>query len=228
MTDKQLNKLDRADLLRVLTAQSREIKALRAALNAQPDQGGADLPDPEQLLQEVKQETKRTMRFRGLTRLIYAVIVLFAVLFVMSMFWIPVVQVTGSSMDPTVKSGDIILAKPEASYKRGDIIAFHFNSGMLMKRVIAVGGDVVEISEDGLVSVNGQPLEETYISELSLGLSDISYPFTVPEDRYFVLGDNRAVSVDSRSSALGTISHEMIGGKVFMRLWPLGGIGGMK
>ena len=228
MTDKQLNKLDRADLLRVLTAQSREIKALRAALNAQPDQGGADLPDPEQLLQEVKQETKRTMRFRGLTRLIYAVIVLFAVLFVMSMFWIPVVQVTGTSMDPTVKSGDIILAKPEASYKRGDIIAFHFNSGMLVKRVIAVGGDVVEISEDGLVSVNGQPLEETYISELSLGLSDISYPFTVPEDRYFVLGDNRAVSVDSRSSALGTIPHEMIGGKVFMRLWPLGGIGGMK
>ena len=228
MTDKQLGKLDKADMLRVMTAQSREIKALRAALDAQPDKDGVSLPDPEQLLQEVKQETGQAMKFRGLTRLIYAVIVLIAALFVMSMFWIPVVQVTGSSMNPTVKSGDIVLAKPEASYERGDIIAFHFNSGMLVKRVIAVGGDVVEISDDGLVTINNQPLEETYISELSLGQSDISYPFIVPEDRYFVMGDNRAVSVDSRSSALGTIPHEMIGGKVFMRLWPLGGLGGMK
>lgn len=228
MTDKQLNKLDRADLLRVMTAQSKEIKALRAALDAQPDKDGANLPDPEELLQEVQKETAAAMRFRGLTRLIYAIIVLVAALFVMSMFWIPVVQVTGSSMDPTVKRGDIVLARPEASYERGDIIAFHFNSGMLVKRVIAVGGDVVEISEDGHITINKQPLEETYITELSLGQSDISYPFIVPEDRYFVMGDNRAVSVDSRSSALGTIPHEMIGGKVFMRLWPLGGLGGMK
>ena len=228
MTDKQLSKLDRADLLRVMTAQSMEIDALRKAVDARPDKDSIALPDPEELLAEVKRDTEKTMRFRGLTRLIYALIVLFAVLFVTSMFWVPVVKVSGASMSPTINSGDIVLAKPESSYERGDIIAFHFNSGMLIKRVIAVGGDVVEISDDGIVTINKQPLDEPYISELSLGQSDISFPFIVPEDRYFVMGDNRTVSVDSRSSALGTIPHEMIGGKVFMRLWPLGGFGGMK
>ncbi len=228
MTDKQLRKLDRADLLRVMTAQSMEIDALRKALDVRPDKSGADLPDPEVLFREVKRDTAKAMRFRGLTRLIYAIIVLFAVLFVASMFWIPVVQISGASMSPTLSSGDIILAKPEASYERGDIIAFYFNSGMLAKRVIAVGGDVVNIDEDGVVTVNDMAIEEPYVSELALGQTDLEYPYTVPEDRYFVLGDNRAVSVDSRSTSIGTIPHEQIGGKVLMRLWPLGGLGGIR
>ena len=228
MTDKQLSKLDRADLLRVMTVQSMEIDSLRKALNARPDKDSIALPDPEELLTEVKRDTQQTMRFRGLTRLIYACIVLFAVLFVTSMFWIPVVRFSGASMSPTIKSGDIILAKPEPVYERGDIIAFHFNNGLLIKRVIGVGGDIINIDDAGQVTINDVPLEETYISEPSLGQTDIEFPFTVPEDRYFVMGDNRGISVDSRSSALGTIPHEMIGGKVFVRLWPLGGLGGLK
>ena len=228
MTEKQLKKLDRADLLRVVTAQSMEIRALREAVGSGAAKPGVELPDPEILLQEVQRDTSQTMRFRGLTRLIYAVVVLFAVLFVASMFWIPVVQISGASMSPTLKSGNIVLAKPEAGYKRGDLIAFYFNNGMLVKRVIAVGGDTVSIDDSGVVTVNDVPLDEPYISELSLGQTDVVFPFTVPEDRYFVLGDNRAVSVDSRSTSLGTIPHEQIGGKVFMRLWPFGGFGGIK
>jgi signal peptidase I len=138
----------------------------------------------------------------------------------------PVLQIYGTSMTPTLEDGEIVILNKGAKTSTGDIVAFYYNNKILVKRVIANAGDWVEIDEEGTVSVNGQVLEEPYVTEKALGECDIEFPYQVPEERVFVLGDHRSVSVDSRSAQVGCVAQEQIVGKLVFRVWPFQRLGG--
>lgn len=135
--------------------------------------------------------------------------------------FLPVLQIYGTSMQPTLDDGDIVFSVKNADFNRQDIIAFYYNNKILVKRVIANPGEWVDIDEKGNVFVNGQPLDEPYIVDKALGDTDIEYPYQVPDGKIFVLGDHRSVSVDSRSKAVGCVAAEQIVGKLTWRIWPL-------
>lgn len=128
-------------------------------------------------------------------------------------------------MTPTTTDGDIVVSVKGGSFERGDIIAFWFNNKILVKRVIAQAGEWVDIDEAGKVSINGEPLDEPYLTEKALGECDIELPYQVPDGRLFVMGDHRSTSSDSRSSAVGCVAEEQIVGKLVFRVWPLGEFG---
>ena len=123
-------------------------------------------------------------------------------------------------MEPTLKSDQLVMCRKRSNFERGDIIAFYYNNKILVKRVIAVSGDMVEIKTDGTVYVNSSKIDEPYVEEKSLGECNIDMPYEVPEQKVFVMGDNRATSVDSRSTTIGCISEEAVIGKVVFRVWP--------
>ena len=151
-----------------------------------------------------------------------------AVIVLICNFVFPLFRVTGSSMEPTLSKGQTVLCNKSADIKKGDIIAFYHNKKVLIKRVIAMSGDTVNILDDGTVELNGKKLEEPYIRKASSGECDITFPLTVPEDRYFVMGDEREVSVDSRTTAVGCVAEENIIGKVYFRVTPIGSFGRIK
>ena len=130
-----------------------------------------------------------------------------------------------SSMTPTLSDGDIVVSVKGGEYSRGDVVAFWFNNKILVKRVVALPGEWVDIDGDGTVSVNGKPLEEPYLTEKALGECDLELPYQVPDGRLFVMGDHRSTSQDSRSSAVGCVSEEMLVGRLVFRVWPLEGFG---
>ena len=125
-------------------------------------------------------------------------------------------------MEPSLDSKEIVVCLKNSKFKSGDIVAFYYNNKVLLKRVIGTAGDTIEIDKDGNVFVNGNMLDEPYIKQKSLGQCDIDFPFQVPDNRIFVMGDNRETSVDSRTTAVGCIADEYIIGKVFFRIWPFG------
>lgn len=135
--------------------------------------------------------------------------------------FLPIFRIYGSSMSPTLEEGDIILAVKSNHFSHGDLIAFYYNNKLLLKRVIASGGEWVDIDEQGNVYVNNIALEEPYITDQSLGNCDIELPYQVPEGRVFVMGDHRSVSLDSRVEEIGCISNEQIAGKLKCVIWPL-------
>lgn len=141
---------------------------------------------------------------------------------------LPILQISGTSMEPTMEDGDIVALIKNQKPERGDLIGFYYQSKVLLKRVVGEPGDIVEISSDGTVTVNGETLEEPYITDKALGECDIKFPYQVPENRYFVLGDHRATSIDSRSSAVGCVEREQIIGQVFLKVWPLNKIAFIK
>ena len=154
-----------------------------------------------------------------------AVVIVAALAVLIASIVLPVFQVTGVSMQPGFQPGDIIVCYKAGNLKQGDICSFYFNNKLIIKRIIAQGGDIVEIDEEGHVSVNGTVLEESsYISEYALGMCDLEFPFEVPLDKYFVLGDNRDNSVDSRVTNFGCIGSEEMVGKILLRIWPLNGL----
>lgn len=181
------------------------------------------IPTPEEV-QEEMHRVRTGGRFRqtlkstsGTVLVVAAIAVLIAALF------LPVLQVTGNSMEPTFKPGDILVTYKTKSYDPGEVCAFYYNNKLIVKRVIALGGDTVDISEDGVVTVNGRELSEPYLKSTALGPCDLEFPFDVPLGQMFVMGDNRATSVDSRSSEFGCLSSEEAIGKVFLRVWPVNG-----
>ena len=173
-------------------------------------------------VQEEMQRVKKQDRFsRTLWSTLGTVIVVVAVAIVIASIFLPVLRVTGTSMVPNFEPGDVLVAFKTNRFKTGDICTFYYNNKLIIKRVIAQGGDTVDISEDGRVSVNGKTLEEPYVRNFALGLSDVEFPYTVPSGHLFLLGDNRATSVDSRSVDFGCINAEEVLGKVFLRTWPI-------
>jgi signal peptidase I len=154
-----------------------------------------------------------------------ALIVSAAIAVLAATLWMPVLQVTGSSMSPTLREGNILLCTKSLQYKQGDVIAFYYGNKLLVKRWIAGPGDWVIIDESGNVYVNNELLDEPYVSTKTLGETDITFPYQVPDGRCFVLGDSRQTSMDSRISQIGCISTEQIAGTVRFRLWPLDAFG---
>lgn len=180
----------------------------------------SDLPSITQLEAELHRERYKEKYRYVLKSTIALLIVAAAVAILLVTLWMPVLRVYGSSMTATLEDGDIVVLTKSHNFKTGDIIAFYYNNKILIKRVIAKSGDWVDISEDGTVSVNGEELEEPYISEKAYGECDLELPYQVPVDRVFVLGDHRSVSIDSRSSQVGCIAEEQIVGKLEFRVWP--------
>jgi signal peptidase I len=151
-----------------------------------------------------------------------------AVAVLVATLWLPVLQIYGTSMAPTLNDGELVVSLKSGTFNTGDVIAFYYNNKILVKRVIAGPGDWVDIKDDGTVYVNDVELDEPYVVEKALGDCNITLPYQVPESRVFVMGDHRSVSVDSRNTAVGCVSEEQIVGRLVMRLWPLSQFGEIK
>lgn len=180
------------------------------------------VPSIEEVEGEKKRLDKRGEQRHFLAGIIGTLTVFAAAVVLCVTLFFPVLQVTGDSMEPALREGNLILTRKTDHLKTGDICGFYYNNELLLKRVIGVPGDMVDIDAEGNVSVNGQILNEPYVLQKALGKSDVSFPLLVPEDCYFVMGDNREVSIDSRSSIIGCVNREQIEGKAILKLWPPG------
>lgn len=169
--------------------------------------------------EELKRENYKFKYFKVLNSTVYVIITIAACATILTTFFMPVLQINSSSMAPNFNSGDYVVSYKTKKIKQGDVIAFYYGNKILVKRVIAEAGEWVSIDVDGNVYVNGKVLEETYISEKTLGKYDIEFPYQVPADAYFVLSDNRDDVTDSRIADIGCISIEQIIGKVKFKLW---------
>ncbi len=187
-----------------------------------------DYPSVEQLEAELKRVKYRS-RYRAVLRsTLYMLIVVAAVAVLVATIWMPVLQIYGGSMTPTLNEGDIVVSIKGSDFEPGDLVAFYLGNKILVKRCIAGPGQWVDIDEDGNVSVDGKLLEEPYLTEKSLGGSNIELPYQVPDNRYFCMGDHRSTSVDSRHKEVGCVSEEQIVGKIVFRVFPFGGFGKLK
>ena len=135
--------------------------------------------------------------------------------------WMPVLQIYGNSMTPTLQEGQIVISFKDSEFEQGSLVAFYIGNKLLVKRMIAGPMDMVIVDEDGTVFVNGKALEEPYIKDKALGECDLTFPYQVPDSRYFLMGDHRTTSVDSRSSVVGCVAQEQIVGKILFSVWPL-------
>ncbi len=188
---------------------------------------GRVLPSSEELEDELIR-VKYKQRYRKLLKTtFFSLLVVAAVSVLIATLFLPVLEIYGSSMSPTLENGEIVVSVKTDDLDKGDICCFYYNNQILVKRVIGTAGDVIEIEKDGTVKVNGETLEEPYIKEKAEDESDIEYPYTVPERSLFVLGDNRSTSVDSRNALIGCIDVDEIVGKIVFRVWPLSGFGGV-
>ncbi|MEE1086568.1 MAG: signal peptidase I [Schaedlerella sp.] len=179
----------------------------------------------EQIEQELKRVRYKERYGRTLRSTIYALITVAAIAVLVAVLLLPVFQIYGHSMTPTLDDGDIVLSVKSGSVESQDIIAFYYNNKILVKRVIAEAGQWVDIDEAGNVRVDGTLLYEPYLTDKAKGECDIEMPYQVPEGKVFVMGDHRSVSADSRSLAIGCVSEEQIVGKLVMCVWPLQNIG---
>ena len=187
-----------------------------------------DYPSVEQLEAELKRVKYRS-RYRAVLRsTLYMLIVVAAVAVLVATIWMPVLQIYGGSMTPTLSEGDIVVSIKGSDFEPGDLVAFYLGNKILVKRCIAGPGQWVDIDEDGNVSVDGKVLEEPYLTEKSLGGSNIELPYQVPDNRYFCMGDHRSTSVDSRHKEIGCVSEEQIVGKIVFRVFPFSGFGRLK
>ncbi len=186
------------------------------------------LPTAEQLDME-RRRLRYKRRYNRTLRSTVAILIVVAALAVLAAtLWMPVLRVYGSSMAPTLHNGEILISVKTKDFSSGDIIAFYHGNKLLIKRYIAGPSDYVNVDEDGNVSVNGTLLDEPYLAEKAYGEADIEFPYQVPDQRYFVMGDNRSVSIDSRSSIVGCIAGDQIVGKVVFRVWPLSAFGPLR
>ncbi len=179
------------------------------------------LPQVDSLQKELKRE-RYNRRFRRLLRsTVNALIVVAAIAALIATLVLPVLQIAGTSMEPSLNDGDVVLLIKKQNLHSGDLCAFYYSNKILIKRVIAAPGDYIWIESDGTVFLNGEQLEEPYVSEKSLGECDVEFPYQVPENSYFVMGDKRESSIDSRSSVIGCITEDQIVGKIICKFWPL-------
>lgn len=185
-------------------------------------------PTLAQLDEELKRLGEKKSKGKLIVRIAAALLLVAAAAVLVAVLWLPVLQVVGDSMAPTLADGEVVITvKSGSSPARGDVIAFYYNDRILIKRVIGIPGDEISINADGDVYINGEAYDEPYLTEKSAGLTDVSFPLTVEPGVCFVLGDNREISMDSRLGELGTIRFERIIGKVILRVLPLQKIGGI-
>ncbi len=185
----------------------------------------AEIPDVEQLEKELKRQNYKQRYKRTLASTVCTLITASAVAILIATLFLPVLQIYGNSMNPTLSEGNIVLSLKDADFKQGDVIAFYYNNKILVKRVICGPGSWIDIDEDGTVYVDNKAIDEPYLTEKAFGDCDIELPYQVPENRYFVMGDHRSTSVDSRNTAVGSIAEEQIVGKIIFRIWPLNKFG---
>ena len=184
-----------------------------------------EMPSAEQLEAELKREKYKRRYHSVLRSTIYTLITVAAIAVLVATLWLPVLQIYGSSMTPTLQDGEIIFSVKTADLEPGDIVAFYYNNKILVKRVICGPGDWVNLDEDGTVYVNEVRLKEPYLAEKALGDCNIELPYQVPDGKIFVMGDHRSTSVDSRNTAVGCVAQEQIVGKIIFRIWPLNRLG---
>ena len=251
MFEQELHKLKREELLEIMLAQSREIDSLTEELEKERtrntteeseqgettgdvvEEGPAEeeahqtLPraaDLEALVHRIRYEK----RFRAsIVNTLMTLVVVAAAAILIAILVLPILRIYGQSMSETLDNGDIVVSVKTADLETGDIVAFYYNNTILVKRVIGQSGDWIDIAKDGTVSVNQKELEEPYLDKKAYGEIDIKLPYQVPEGRTFVMGDNREISIDSRTMMIGCVSEEQIVGKIIYRVWPFNKIGGI-
>ena len=180
-----------------------------------------EIPSVDLLEGELKRTRYNARYRRTLRTTIFSLLLVAAAAVIIAVLLLPVLQISSGSMENTLVDGDMVISLNNGKYKTGDIIGFYYNNVVLIKRVIATSGDWVDIAEDGTVTVNGVVLDEPYVEEKALGECNIKLPYQVPQGKCFVLGDNRTESVDSRNTAVGCISNDVVLGKLLARIWPL-------
>lgn len=189
-----------------------------------------DLPKSELLAKELKKVKYREQYLKTLKSTVFTLLSVAAVAVLIATIWLPVLQIYGKSMTPTLKSGDLVVSVNDKSFKQGDVIAFYYNNKVLVKRVIATSGQWVDIDDKGNVSVDGYLIDEPYLKEedKAYGETNIELPYQVPDGKIFVMGDQRSLSIDSRNTAVGTVGDEQIVGRLTLRIWPLNRINWIK
>ena len=183
-----------------------------------------DMPTAVQLQAELDVYNYKKKYSNVFRNSVYTLITVVAVSVLVAMLLMPVLQIAGTSMSDTMEDGDVVLALRYSKFETGDVIAFYYNNTVLVKRVIASSGQWVDIDSDGNVYVDGAVVEEPYVTQKALGECNIELPYQVPTGRYFVMGDNRASSIDSRNTEIGCVSSDMVIGKIVFRVWPLDNI----
>ncbi|MCF0259164.1 MAG: signal peptidase I [Erysipelotrichaceae bacterium] len=181
-----------------------------------------EIPSTDQIRAEKERLRKQRLFRKALISTISILTVVAAVAILIATLFLPVLQVSGTSMEPTLRDKDIIALAKTGDFSTGDLVGLHYEGKILLKRVIGGPGDFINIDKDGNVYVNDKKIDEPYITDKALGETDIKYPYQVPENSYFVLGDHRSISIDSRSSVIGCIPLDQIIGKVLIKIWPLG------
>ena len=178
------------------------------------------LPTKKQVETERKRYRRQKAYNKALSGTVYVLTIVAAGAVLIATLVLPVLQIEGTSMSPTLANGDIVLLTKTTSFDRGELCGFSWNNKLLIKRVIGLPGDWIEIDTDGTVYLNGEQLDEPYAEQLAVGECDLEFPFQVPQEQYFVLGDMRESSIDSRNTLIGCVEKDQIVGKVFFRIWP--------
>ncbi len=234
MVRNKLKKLSRVELTELLLEQMQENQRLQVVLARErgmntenTDATGETDSGLEQLQAELARKNYKKRYYQVLKSTIFTLITVAAVAVLVATLWLPVLQIYGSSMTPTLQNGEIVFSIRSSDFESGDIIAFYYNNKILIKRVICGPGDWLRIDEDGTVYVNERKMDEPYVVEKALGDCNIEMPYQVPDGKVFVMGDHRSTSVDSRNTSVGCVAQEQVVGKVVFRIWPLSSIGGL-
>lgn len=191
-------------------------------------QTDSDLVSNDEVKEELGRLKERERYLKKVQKTLSILVVVAAISVLVATLWMPVLKIYGSSMDPTLENGQIVVSIKTKKLKSGDVVAFWQGNKLLVKRVIASPGQKVDIDVNGKVFVDGKAISETYLDSESLGNTDIDFPHQVEESRWFCMGDNRESSIDSRSAVIGDVSKEQIEGKVLFSVWPLNKIGIVK